>query len=399
MKTAGIIGGIGPESTIEYYRAIIASYRQKVRDGSYPSIMINSIDMKQMLDLISTNRLQELTEYLLREVQKLARADADFAALASNTPHIVFEALRQKSPIPLISIVEVTCEEAKRQGLKRLGLFGTRFTMQGPFYPDVFSREGIVLVFPSADEQNYIHHKYMGELVNGILLPETREGLLKIVSRLKAQEGIQGMILGGTELPLILREVGDEGIPFLDTTKIHVQQITARLLDSKDGTGVERGRDETTDRVSQRLAHICILVKDIDRAIEHYSTILGAVSPALLKEKVIKVERLAGKDRYATAFFHAPGRGGDIQLLQPLDPQSPLYKRLEKRGEGLHHIAFASSRLEDTFERLKNKGVALQGDEFIFDEANPETRWVWITPQYAHGVLIEVMDEYKSIDG
>ena len=149
------------------------------------------------------------------------------------------------------------------------------------------------------------------------------------------------------------------------------------------------------DMVNQRLAHICILVKDIDQAIEHYTSILGAVSPQLLKEKLTKEERIAGKDRYATAFFPAPGSGCDIQLLQPLDPESPLFKRLEKHGEGLHHIAFASSQLEDTFQQMKGKGVSLYGDQFIFDANAPDTRWVWITPQYAHGVLIEVMDEYK----
>ena len=154
-----------------------------------------------------------------------------------------------------------------------------------------------------------------------------------------------------------------------------------------------------TDRVKQRLAHICILVKDIDRAIEHYANILGAVSPQLLKEKVAKEERFAGKDRYATTFFRAPGSGCDIQLLQPLDPESPLFKRLEKHGEGLHHIAFASSQLEDTFQQMKKRGVSLYGDQFIFDANAPDTRWVWIMPKYAHGVLIEVMDEYKPIDG
>ncbi len=152
-------------------------------------------------------------------------------------------------------------------------------------------------------------------------------------------------------------------------------------------------------KVKQRLAHICILVRDIDRAIEHYSNILGGVSPQLLKEKVTKEERVAGKDRYVTAFFRAAGNGCDIQLLQPLDPQSPLYKRLEKHGEGLHHIAFTSSHLEDTFQQLREKGVSLHGDRFIFDANAPQTRWVWITPQYAHGVLIEVMDEYRRTDG
>jgi methylmalonyl-CoA/ethylmalonyl-CoA epimerase len=149
----------------------------------------------------------------------------------------------------------------------------------------------------------------------------------------------------------------------------------------------------------QRLAHICVLVRDIDQAIDHYRKILSAVSPQLLKEEVKKEEQFAGKDRYVTAFFHAPGAGCDIQLLQPLDPESPLYKRLEKHGEGLHHIAFASSRLEDTFRQLKEKAVTLHGEKFIYDADDPKTMWAWILPQYAHGVLIEVMDEYKREEG
>ncbi len=230
MKTVGIIGGIGPESTIEYYRLIISSYRERKQDGSYPPIIINSIDLKKTVDLITANKLPEVTEYLLEEVRKLYQAGADFGALSANTPHVVFDALRRRSPIPLVSIVEATCQYAKAQGLKRVGLFGTRFTMQGRFYADVFDRAEITLVTPSPEEQDYIHNKYMDELVNGIFLPETREGLLAIARRLKAQEGVAGLILGGTELPLILREVKDEGIPFLDTTKLHVEQLVAQLL-------------------------------------------------------------------------------------------------------------------------------------------------------------------------
>ena len=146
----------------------------------------------------------------------------------------------------------------------------------------------------------------------------------------------------------------------------------------------------------QRLAHICILVRDIDRAIAHYSNILGAATPGQFTEKPEKKSCLAGEDSYVTAFFHAAGNGCDIQLLQPLDPKSPLFKRLEKHGEGLHHIAFASSNLVDTFERLQNNGVAMQSDQFFFDENTPDTRWAWIKPQYAQGVLIEVMDEYRE---
>ncbi len=222
--------GIAPESTVEYYRVLIATYRERVRDGSYPSIIINSIDMKKMLDLVGANARAELAEYLLAEVQRLARAGADLGLLASNTPHVVFDELRRRSSIPLVSIVEAACEAAKALGLATVGLFGTRFTMQRSFYPDVFSRAGIALAVPGPDDQAYIHDRYMAELINGVFLPETRERLLAIVDHLKATEGIEGLVLGGTELPLILRDPAGRGIPFLDTTRIHVAEALRRVV-------------------------------------------------------------------------------------------------------------------------------------------------------------------------
>ena len=230
MKTVGIIGGLGPESTVEYYRLIISAYRAQKPDGSYPSILINSVDMKKVLDLIGANELAQVTEYLVEEVQRLAKAGASLGLLSSNTPHIVFDEIQRQSPIPLLSIVQVTCAAAKTLGLRKLALFGTRFTMQGRFYPDVFSKEGISLVTPGKNDQDYIHDKYMNELVKGVILPETREQLLAIVDRLKEQEKIEGLILGGTELPLILKDATVSGIPVLDTTQIHVKEIVARLL-------------------------------------------------------------------------------------------------------------------------------------------------------------------------
>jgi aspartate racemase len=229
MKTLGVIGGIGPESTIEYYRHLIAAYRKQNPDGSYPAIIINSINMRTLLDMIEADDRVKMVEFLVGEIQKLASAGAQVGLLAANTPHILFDEIRLKSPVPLVSIVEATCEAARAMGLRRIGLLGTRFTMQGDFYPRVFSAAQIELVTPKLDEQTYIHEKYMNELVKGAILAETRRRLLAIVDRMKHQQHIEGLILGGTELPLILGEVTDQGIPFLDTTRIHVEAAGARV--------------------------------------------------------------------------------------------------------------------------------------------------------------------------
>lgn len=230
MKTLGIVGGIAPESTIEYYRFAYAEYRARVTDGTLASIIINSIDINRLLGLVAAGKLDELTRWLVEEVCRLAAAGAHLGLLAANTPHIVFDELRKASPIPLVSIVEASCDEAARLGLKRVGLFGTRFTMQGLFFPQVFSRRGIEIVLPRDDELAYVHQKYTSELLNVIFLPETRERLIAIAQRMKADEGIQGLVLAGTELPLLLRGFDDPELPFLDTTRIHVRAAIEQLL-------------------------------------------------------------------------------------------------------------------------------------------------------------------------
>jgi aspartate racemase len=234
-RTLGIIGGIAPESTIEYYRLLVSSWRDRTGDGSYPSLLINSVDLKRLLDLVAGPRLEPLTDWLLVEIGRLAAAGADLGLIASNTPHVVFDDLRRGSPIPLVSIVEATADTARAMGLGRVGLFGTRFTMEGRFYPDTFSRAGISLVIPAPQERGWIHDRYMAELVNGIFSPDTRRGLLDIAGRLRERDGIEGLILGGTELPLILREPGESGIPFLDTTRIHVERALDLLLVGERG--------------------------------------------------------------------------------------------------------------------------------------------------------------------
>ena len=230
MKLLGIIGGIGPESTVDYYQTIVGLYRARKPDGSYPALVINSVDMQKLRNAFEANDLGAIVAYVLPELHRLHRAGAEFGLLAANTPHLVFDDLERQSPIPLISIVAVTCEAAMRRGLKRVALFGTRFTMTAPMYPDVFSKEGIDVIIPEPADQDYIHEKYLGELVNGVFLPETREGLLAIVDRMARENGVDGVILGGTELPLIVREPEHRGIPFLNTTRIHCEAAVERMF-------------------------------------------------------------------------------------------------------------------------------------------------------------------------
>lgn len=154
--------------------------------------------------------------------------------------------------------------------------------------------------------------------------------------------------------------------------------------------------------MSKTVAHVCILVADIDQAVEDYGRIFRAVSPELVDGKVVKQERWAADEKYITAFFGAAGDGCDIQLLQPPDERSPLHRRLEKYGEGIHHIAFASSHLEDSYQALRARGVSVNDSlipEHPEGDDTTDVRHFWILPRSAHGVLIEMIDEYQTANG
>jgi aspartate racemase len=224
-----MIGGLGPESSIDYYRSILACYRARTGNKTYPHIVIDSLDVDKGIAMLNTGRLEDLTTYLSEGVQRLVRAGADFGFIAANTPHIVFDDLQRRSPIPLLSIVRATSVRAQSLGLKKVGLFGTGFTMRANFYPQEFHRSGIVLVRPREPEIEFIHQKYLGELLNNQFLPHTRDLIIDIANRMKAEEGVQAIVLAGTELPLLLRDSPTE-IAFLDTTRIHVEAIVGELL-------------------------------------------------------------------------------------------------------------------------------------------------------------------------
>lgn len=235
MTTLGIVGGLGPESTIDYYRRILGAWEQD-DPRTAPSIVIDSLDVQRALDLVQRDR-PALTEYLLGSLRRLAGAGVDFAAMTANTPHIVFDELVARSPVPLVSIVEVCAEEARARGLARLALLGTRFTMEAPFYPEVCARYGVTVVPPDAADRVWVHERYVGQLLKGEFRDDTRADFIALVRRLRDGEGVEGVILGGTELPLLLPTPVIADIPALDTTALHVAAIVKRLRHETQAAG------------------------------------------------------------------------------------------------------------------------------------------------------------------
>jgi len=217
MKTIGIVGGIGPESTIDYYRLLIAA--------GHTQIIINSVAVQGLVGMMTKGDTTGVVEYLSEATNKLARAGADIAIIAANTPHIVFDEVQGRTPIPMVSIVEAVAEHVQAAGMTKVGLLGTGFTMRGRFYPDVFAKRGLVVVPPAAADLEYVHAKYLGEFLQNQFLPETREGVLHVIDRMKEELGVQAVILGGTEIPILLSAGEHNGIPLLDTTKIHADAV------------------------------------------------------------------------------------------------------------------------------------------------------------------------------
>lgn len=227
MRIVGIVGGLGPESTIDYYRRIIERWRE-AEPNSSPSIVIDNLDINLGIRLVTSDH-PELTKYLLSSLERLSGAGCDFAVLAANTPHIVFDALARESPIPLLSIVEVCAHEAARRRYRRVGLLGTGFTMAASFYPEVFSQHGIDVAVPNEHDRAWLHERYLGELLIGDFRPQTRSGVEQIIERLREDHRIESVVLAGTELPLLLKSDTVVDLPILDTTELHVRAIVERL--------------------------------------------------------------------------------------------------------------------------------------------------------------------------
>jgi len=230
MKKVGIIGGIGPASTLDYYNGIINGVRAKINDGNYPEIIINSINMTEMLSYVADKNWDALVSMLLNAIKKLAGADAEFAAIASNTPHIVFDRIEEQSVLPLISIVDATCKYAQAKNCTKAVVTGTRFTMSSGLYSEAFKRHDITSVVPSEREQAIIHNIIFPKLEDGIVIPEDKLKMMEIVNDLISKHNADALVLGCTELPLMIKE-DDLDTLIINTTQIHIEAIVKYMLE------------------------------------------------------------------------------------------------------------------------------------------------------------------------
>ena len=230
MKKLGLVGGMGVESTIPYYHDIVYGVQNRVGEKFFPNITIESVNAFDILGLCSEQKYDELTNYLMQAIKNLTASGADFIALSANTPHIIFDRLQNISTVPLVSIVEATRNEAIRLNKHKLGLLGTIFTMTEDFFKKPFYNSNIEIITPTAEEMEYINLKISSELEFGVIKEETLQGFQKIIKRMQQEDSIEAVILGCTELPLLLNDEVSP-IPCLDTMKIHIQLLIDLIVE------------------------------------------------------------------------------------------------------------------------------------------------------------------------
>lgn len=230
QKCVGIIGGLGPASTLDYYKGIIKEFKTAKNKEVYPPILLNSLNLTEIIGLIESQEYEKLIEKLIIAITQLKNAGADFVAISSNTPHIIFNQLEEKSPLPLISIVEATTSYIKKHGFKKVLLTGTSFTMNNSFYQKTLNKYNIKCITPNEEDKIAIQNIIFPNLENGVIIPEDKEKYLKIVNKIKNEDNIDGLILGCTELPLMIKQE-DLAIPIINTTEIHIHRIVKELIE------------------------------------------------------------------------------------------------------------------------------------------------------------------------
>jgi aspartate racemase len=229
-KKIGILGGLSPESTVEYYLHITRAYTRRFGDYGYPEIIIYSVTFQPYVDWPAEDRWDLIAQGLSAAAKKLEAAGADFIVISANTMHMVIDPIRASVKIPVLSLLDVVAAAVNGRGFKTVGLLGTASTMEKGFYQEAMARQGIEVLVPEWDERKYVSDVIYKELVAGQIKDESRAGYQKIIRKL-AERGAQGVILGCTEIPQLINEA-DAGLPLFDTTTLHAEAALNYALDN-----------------------------------------------------------------------------------------------------------------------------------------------------------------------
>ncbi len=228
-KKIGIIGGLSPESTVSYYLHITRSYTARFGDYAYPQIFIFSVNLENYHNWRKMNRWDLITNDLVSAAQSLQSAGADFGLIATNTMHKVFDLVQSATSLPLLHIIDVTIEQIKRQNITTIALLGTKYTMSDGFYQRRLAQHALDVIVPAANEQETIHRIIEEELVRGVLLEESKRRYLDVIANMQ-QRRAQGVILGCTEIPLLVKQA-DCALPLFDTAVIHAEAALQKALE------------------------------------------------------------------------------------------------------------------------------------------------------------------------
>ena len=229
MKTIGLIGGMSWESTLDYYKILNREVKTKLGEPHSAEIIMYSVDFAEIEKLQSAGEWDKLTQKMIKIAQKLETAGADLLLICANTMHQMAPQVQAEIKIPLLHIADVAAEKVKNEGLKKVGLLGTKYTMEGDFYKNrIEEKYDIEVVIPKTEARNYIHQVIYQELISGILKDESREEFKKIINTLK-EKGAEGIILGCTEIPLLIKDE-DSNLPIFNTTELHAKKAVQFAL-------------------------------------------------------------------------------------------------------------------------------------------------------------------------
>lgn len=230
MKTIGLIGGLSWESTADYYKYINQGVSEQAGGLSSAKCLLYSCNFEEVVQMQKAGEWKRAADLLADAARKLEAGGCDTILICTNTMHVVASEVQAAVDVPLLHIVETTAEQIKQSGLRRVGLLGTRYTMEQSFYTDRLREHGIEAIIPDEADRIRVHDIIFGELCKGELKASSKNEYMEIIERLRAQ-GAEGIILGCTEIPLLLKQQ-DVNIPLFDTTRIHANAAVEFALAS-----------------------------------------------------------------------------------------------------------------------------------------------------------------------